>query len=741
MKSTWSTLILTGAGLLIAGTGTALAGLSAVDPGPYTTATGRFPLWYQDENGLALELCRSKAVSSRTNTNMCMYENEPGVFDDRFPMIFPDNWPGELFWMLAEAEIPEGAIDGYELETYVAGVEAAFGQDRPIDGEQISFARIRVRATIPIPGEYTITHPYGVEVITVTAADIADRGGRRAINMTRDLGIGGPGDFTGVLDADVGPFLQSSNGPYTEINPETGEAERFVGDPGLPEEVTGSPHDTNLVRIEGPAGIIETRLFTLFGKILDERPPTPVEVERASYRRTAEGLGVEVFASSTNTASLCYRDTLELVGSPPSPCRAALLADNNGRFFAHDRGLPVPPALLVVTASDPLGVTRPTSVSRRLTDIVKITAARYSWEDNTLRIEAVSSDEVAVPDLAAAGFGRLSKSGLLQTLTIPGLSQPPAWVTVKSAAGGADTEPVLVTGTAPAPTENRPPIAVDDSDSTSVGVPVTIAVLLNDHDPDNDTPLTIAELTSPVLGSAVLNGTTAIVYTPPATEVPLTDSFSYRIRDARGALSEPATVTVGVSPNQPPLAQDDEAATLGVSLPIDVLANDSDPEGNTPLAIVNLTQPAAGQGSTSLDNGMVRYNPPDNIAAPFTASFGYQAADSLGATSAPATVRVSVSPPPAVAENLTVNSAEVRVRSNNRFRWQLDGTTSITTGNTISIFVATTAGELLLGTAEVRPNGRWRFSANTTGAAPASPAMARVSSSFGNSMQVTLGSR
>src|SRR5690606_20628447 len=102
----------------------------------------------------------------------------------------------------------------YGLEVYTAAIEAAFAQEIPIQGQQQSFARIRIRATIPTPGTYTITHPYGVEVFNVTATDIADRGGRRAINMTRDLGIGGPVDFTGALNGDVGPFLKGAGYPY-----------------------------------------------------------------------------------------------------------------------------------------------------------------------------------------------------------------------------------------------------------------------------------------------------------------------------------------------------------------------------------------------------------------------------------------------------------------------------------------------------------------------------------------------
>ena len=45
--------------------GVAQAALFAVDPGPYLPANGSFAAWYQDTHGRTLDLCLSKAVSSR----------------------------------------------------------------------------------------------------------------------------------------------------------------------------------------------------------------------------------------------------------------------------------------------------------------------------------------------------------------------------------------------------------------------------------------------------------------------------------------------------------------------------------------------------------------------------------------------------------------------------------------------------------------------------------------------------
>lgn len=492
--NTWSRLFLSTLGLTVGGIGVAQAELMDVHPGPYTAATGHYPQWYQDEENLALELCQSKAVSALGGGYLCALTPEPGLFDVTQPMVFPNNWPSELFWFIAEAEIPAAGGSSYELEVYTAAIEAAFDGDVPVNGDQVSFARIRIRASIPQAGTYTVTHPYGVETVVVTPAQASDRGGRRAINMTRDIGIGAPGQFGGALTGDVGPFLQGVGGPYTATNPETGEIERFIGDPTISEAVTGSPNGTNYVEISGPAGTIRTEVFSVSGKIFDSRAATPVEIERATYRRTGDGTRIEVFANGPANAELCYRETLELVEGATKPaCLLNMVNNGNGYFFAHNPAPTVLPPFVVVTGTDPTGATKPTALSSDVTDVVKISTARYSWANRTLTIEASSSDEVEVPDLAAQGFGRLSKAGTLQSLQVTDLSQPPAVVTVKSAAGGADTEPVVVVGNAPEETSNQPPVAMGDAVSTSFGVPVTIAVLSNDSDGDNDVPLSIAD--------------------------------------------------------------------------------------------------------------------------------------------------------------------------------------------------------------------------------------------------------
>ncbi|SFP40677.1 hypothetical protein SAMN05216229_102167 [Geopseudomonas sagittaria] len=837
-------ILVTALGLLA---GTAQAKLAAVDPGPYTAASGYFPVWYQDAGvtaadgttspPTALDLCLSKAVSSRAPGTaaapgyMCTLLPNPGIFDDQKPLVFPTNWPDESFWMLAETSFVDPS--GIELIVYVAGLEAAFGGGVPLANDQVSFARIRIRASVPVAGDYTIIHPYGVERVRGVT-------GKKGINITRDIGIGAPGVFTGALDGDLGPFLQSVNGPYTETNPETTLPETFIGDPNLTEPVTGSPFGTNYIQILGPNGLATAQynLFSLSGKLRAPAapPPTPVTLARSTYSRTAERTWIEVFANSTPQASLCFRETLELVDGAPNPaCLIDMAGDGNGRFFGNDLAPTTLPKALIVTATDTAAGTLPTPVSSPLTDVVKIANASYSWATRSLTIEASSSDELSPPQLVAAGFGRLSAAGgSTQRLVVSDLAQPPARVTVKSSAGGADSEPVvvadarpnpaplagndsatatagiamqidvlandsdpegdaltavlvsqpdlgsasvstdggMVTYTPPATLEvqqttsftyqardsqgalsaaatvtvtvnpaaaNPPPTAVDDTaTATAGGAQVSIAVLANDSDPEQQA-LSVVNLTPlSALGSATSDGTT-VTYTPPASvSGSVEDTFSYQVRDSGGALSAAATIRVTVSPaavNQGPNAVDDTASTTADRpVSINVLGNDSDPEGDTPLSAVIVSQPDQGSVSLAGTTG-ITYTPPQNGSFPLTTSFTYQAVDALGNASNVATVTVTVDP--AIVETLVISSATVQARAG-RNRWTISGTTDKPAGNTISIEVDSTGGRVPLGTVTPRANGAWSLRVDKSPIAPVQGGRAYATSSNGVTTELPL---
>ena len=427
--------------------GIAQAALFAVDPGPYTPANGGFASWYQDSHGRTLDLCLSKALSSRVPSApgapsyMCSLLPTPGVFDDAQPIVFPTNFPDEAFWFTGETALVDAAR-GIDLG-YVSAIEAAFAAEEPVEGDQVSFARVRIRVDVPTAGTYVITHPYGVEVFNI------DTPGRRAINMTRDIGIGTPQTYDGALKGDIGPFLRSVNGPYTETNPLTGAAEQFIGDPNLSEPVTGSPFNTNYVRIEGPNGLdLRTTTFAVSGKLSTVVRPTPMITQRSTYSRKA--------GESTPVAQ---QDVFVL--APPAPGTAAITsstpvlnmteANSTGSWYAQSSVNPTLPTTLQVTADNHLAIasSTPTTLPMVLTDLVIIQSAQYSLSSGQLTVVASTSDETSPPVLTAssgsgAAIGALGGDGALKTLATGISPIPPAKVQVTSSNGGSDTEEVVI---------------------------------------------------------------------------------------------------------------------------------------------------------------------------------------------------------------------------------------------------------------------------------------------------------
>ncbi|MFP4393953.1 MAG: Ig-like domain-containing protein [Anaerolineales bacterium] len=137
---------------------------------------------------------------------------------------------------------------------------------------------------------------------------------------------------------------------------------------------------------------------------------------------------------------------------------------------------------------------------------------------------------------------------------------------------------------------NDAPVAHPDEATTSEDALVIVDVLANDVDVDGDR-LFVAAVAQPSHGTVVNYGG-AVVYTPDA-DFNGADAFTYTASD--GVLTATAMVSVTVTPvNDPPVAGDDAAATAeDTAIVIDVLANDTDIDGD-PLSIMAVIQPARG---------------------------------------------------------------------------------------------------------------------------------------------------
>jgi len=138
---------------------------------------------------------------------------------------------------------------------------------------------------------------------------------------------------------------------------------------------------------------------------------------------------------------------------------------------------------------------------------------------------------------------------------------------------------------------NRSPRAHRDVITTDAGTSVTVDVLGNDSDPDGD-GLSVFVLSGTSHGALDTSSGETLTYSPePGFRG--TDGFAYVVRDGHGGFDvAKAEITVAADPNRAPTGETD-AVTLrgGERARVDVLANDSDPDGDD-LDVTILSGPA-----------------------------------------------------------------------------------------------------------------------------------------------------
>jgi hypothetical protein len=204
----------------------------------------------------------------------------------------------------------------------------------------------------------------------------------------------------------------------------------------------------------------------------------------------------------------------------------------------------------------------------------------------------------------------------------------------------------------PAPA-NRPPVALDDVAVTDEDTAVTLNVLINDSDLDGD-PLSLVNYsTSSARGGTVrCNTAGACTYTPPANWNGA-DTFTYTVSDGRGG-TDVALVTVDIEPvNDAPNAVNDAATTArNTAVTVDVLANDSDIDGDD-LVVGDYDAASAEGGTVSCTAaGVCTYTPPAGFTGEDT--FAYTASDGKGGTDT-ATVTIDVTGEPVEPARVRLN--------------------------------------------------------------------------------------
>jgi Big-like domain-containing protein len=677
-----------------------------LDHGP-SDPTLVFPTWYRDTNGLALKECLSTQVSPNPGAaggTMCFPANPD-------PAGFAGNVGPEVFYNNVVATLGRGGK--FFGGKFVAAMEGTYlPAGVPQHGTETVFARIRILMDTTVPGVYTVTHPYGVEVFPRVGVGV------RAVFFTADVPVGPPLDFDTSLRGQLGPWAQwdfvDPGFTLSFTNPVNGAVETFVGDPNVVHTFTGSPFGTNFVRVDGPPGsnldgvgndFIVQPLAAVTGQKYLPGIPIPTTIKRATYARdpVTNLVSVDVFATSAPASNL----VLTGVNLPT----IAMTGDAAGNYFGHVEfpATILPPASIQVnnTTSNPVNI-----VTAALVDQLELTTATFDSLTSTLSVAGISSDKTG-PLLTVVGpLGGPMVGGAFTRVLAPGVL-PPESISVQSSAGGVEADLVTVLPGLPM-NPPAPPVAVADVLTTPQNTAATLDVSANDSVVAPALLSQVLVITPPLNGKAAPIGinTGVVTYTPNLNFFG-TDTFSYVLVDSAGAISNLATVTVTVSfvaPAPTPVA-DNFAMLANRVLPLAgrtyaVLANDGTAAGTTinPASVTISTAPVNGTATANPD-GTVTYKPALGFIGIDT--FQYTVANTLGNASLPATVTVTVQ---GAAEVLSIVKANYTVAKS---AWNIVGTTTWfgtqLTQTTVTCFVGRGVGGASLGTTLVDTLGKWNL--------------------------------
>jgi len=744
--------------------------LERVGPVDTSPAGGSYPAWYQDTTGITLEFC-SPSVAE-LNGGWCLLlppAPAPEVFPNQF---FDEHFyfastaqmstqqAGKALLVMAE----EGA---FATGPVIPGDQITFSRIRVVLNPVPVTGTYRF---IHPYGEEIIDGVAGGKIFFTDDVGISCAQGQFDCSLASRMGPfllpsatpGGP-EMPALTAANPTPDTDPAHfGGLFAPTPYPGTGKAYIADPSrigpvtgssLPDFVdsTGALRNHNIFRVEGPAGAglginpatgavvdwIETTDFTLMGRLFDGAMPTRATVERASYTRNANGLKLDVLAvgePATNSrlptqppaakeaSTLTFFDApcagvVDAAGNIRPPYSAPVGAVETQMFStgSHFWGQTNPAALPAEVcvkhgnARDLAGQIVPLYVP----DEVTITSALYDQTAKTLTVAATSSDELAPPVLTLA-YANFTGDLVGGQVVVPNVNVPPANVSVFSSAKGEND--LLVTTNQAAPPAPLAPVGVADSFTVvEDSGPNVLNILANDTFPAVGT-LTLGLTSSPVKGTATLNPDNTVTYRP-ALNANGADSFTYVLTWTDGVsilASLPTTASINITPvNDPPVAVNDNVTvTIGVASTVNLIANDTDPDGNADVvAIGSFTQPAGG--AVTVTAGATPGTVTILATATGTFTFSYTAQDVAGAQSTVGTgnnqglVTLTVNP----AETVAINKNQYDVRN---AVLSLEGTTTPPSNTTVTIALTDNAGTVLstVGSTTVSA-GRFKFSAAT----------------------------
>ena len=479
----------------------------------------------------------------------------------------------------------------------------------------------------------------------------------------------------------------------------------------------------------------------------------------------------------------------------PEPCGGAITVDANGvvtvnpppytapasapTTLANDAGTsdywgqvavsgPPPSHVCIVdtTARNAAGQLEPAYSLKAVTDDVVIRTATYNGpQDGTLAVTAESSDPTAV--LTLAGFGTTPGTDGVYTGRGPGaelaanavsvraIKSPPNQVQVVSSKGGAGFHTVQ-TARGMSVTAGQVTVAGDtgtiseDCSATAsltcaAGQSLTVDLLANDTVMVGGVSRSVRELVQAGgtvavtvvqgarFGTASVSADGILTYSPNANANG-TDGIAYTVAYNGGPVSDATTANITVTPvNDTPVAGNSSInAVLGVSMPMNLIATATDPDGLLDVKNAVITSWPVELGAQPLPvNGTITFA----AATAGNYTIGYKVLDAAGAVSdntGTGTVNVIA------GETITIARAQFEGGKN---RWRVDGTDTILSSQTISVTFANgtlsrgpNAGqscdgtarlaECVIGTTGVTPTGTYSLDQQFTSQSFQNPASA-----------------
>jgi hypothetical protein len=684
--------------------GTNGPGLASVGP---VSATDGYPVWYKDKAGLRLTNCIAAADP------LCPARGP--LPDETAPVSFPDNYPDEGFYMLANANL-DTANGGKALA--VVALEQAFSAGPVVEGEQVTFARVRFKITNARDGvDYKITSPAGVKTVQTSKPGL--------VFDTEDIGIGSPGDFTGALGGRVGPFLTWDTFPTDPALAPVAGKDTYVGDGATAHKITGSPYGTNIFRIEGlginpsptvdgcptvsgpVADCLETDLFTLQGKLATT---SGVTAEQAIYSRSSSSSGLlDVFATSEADSSQSIQVTDANATAAAREFSTTGLAGSSGHYFARVAYTGAqPPAKVQVSNIGDVPVTNKViGVIDRVTG-----AATYNTDSADLTVNAVSSDTASPRVLTATGYGQLSSG----SLDVPALAAPPVSVTVTSDAGGSVILPVTITGGARAPI----PVVAQAGPDQSAIEGQTVAL---DGSASSGDVTTFAWTSPPGITLSDPTSATPTFKAPALKATPTPDTYSFTLTVNGPGGPSSATVTVTVNAVTAATANAGTAQTA-VQRGTKVTLDGTKSTGAATYTWTQVVAPGdptvtlAGANTAGPTFAFPLYKFPANSGA---LTFRLVVSNSTG-TSTPSTVTITPK-----ADAVVISAA--RYTASKR-EWRIDGTSSILAGQTVTAHLGPLSGPVL-GTGVVDATGAFSVRSTTSTSVGAAGQTVSVESPMG----------